>query len=57
MPVATASLTTRKDIATFYFDRSTAGFWELRMTLKLSPKIRVEHEASDGTFHPKQRNI
>ena len=54
-PEATSSLTKWKDIATRFFERSTAGFWEFRITLKLSPKILVEHEPSYGIFHTEER--
>ena len=57
MPVASASLITLKDIARFFFDRFVAGFWEFRITIRLSPNILVGHKPSDGALHPKQRNI
>ena len=57
MNAPTASFMTWKDIATFFFDRSAAGFWEFKIKIKLSPKSRLRHDPSDRTLSPKQRNI
>ena len=56
-PATTTFLTPWSKIATSLLERYATRFYKFRITDKLSPKIRVRHEPSDGTLHPRQRSI
>ena len=43
-------------ITTLFCDRSMAGCWGFKITLRLYPKTRVDYDPLDGTLHHKQRN-